>query len=235
MTSTIVCVYICTVCTEHYPFRCGRPSCRRYALLDGFFKCIGQTMPAIAIVIESVEASVRSELDTKAWDISPTHVKVGIDEPGLELWGKVMSPCTQSEIELNFRMIGRSEKKPVLTNDIPMRIPGSKEKSSIPSEVDAIYLVDWLPNSHAMFNVLQRIGQFVTRSIPSAHCIFLITAHWRVTHVVVPPGVSNKKVSPGPTSRTTAISERYWYNGADVSALAVSNDSDQLQEGMTKI
>ena len=68
-------------------------------------------MPAIAIVIESVEASVRSELDTKAWDISPTHVKVGVDEPGLELWRKVMSPCRQSEIGLNFRFIGRSERE----------------------------------------------------------------------------------------------------------------------------
>ena len=154
MTSTVVCVYICTVCTEHYPFRCGCPPCRRYALLDGFFKCIGQTMPAIAIVIESVEASVRSELDTKAWDISPTHVKVGVDEPGLELWRKVMSPYRQSEVGLNFRSIGRSEKKLVLTNDIPMRISGSKKESPIPSEVYAIYLVDRLPSSHAMFNVL---------------------------------------------------------------------------------
>ena len=125
MTSTIVRVDKCTVCTEHNPLRCGRPSCRRYALLDGFFKCIGQTMPAIAIVIESVETSVRSELDTKAWDVSPTHVKVGVDEPGLELWGKVMSPCRQSEIGIIHRLIAHSEEEPVLTNDIPMRISSS--------------------------------------------------------------------------------------------------------------
>ena len=55
-----------------------------------------------------------------------------------------------------------------------------------------------------------------------------------MTHVVVPPGVSNRKVSPGPTSSTTAISGLYWCISWDVSALAVSNDSDQLQEGMTK-
>lgn len=102
MTSTIVGVYICTVCTEHYPFRCRCPPCRRYALLDGFFKCIGQTVPAITIVIESVEASVRSELDTKAWNVSPTRVKFAVDKPGLELRGKVMSP-----------------------NDIPIQITGS--------------------------------------------------------------------------------------------------------------
>ena len=100
MSSTIVCVYICTVCTEHYPFGCRRPSCRCYALLDSFFKCIRQTMPAIAVVIESVEASMRSELDTKAWNISSTHVKIGVDEPGLQLWGKVMSSCRGSEIRL---------------------------------------------------------------------------------------------------------------------------------------
>ena len=41
-------------------------------------------MPAITIVIECVEASVRSELDTKAWNVSPTRVKVAVDEPGLE-------------------------------------------------------------------------------------------------------------------------------------------------------
>ena len=54
-----------------------------------------------------------------------------------------------------------------------------------------------------------------------------------MTHVVVPPGVSNRKVSPGPTSRTTAISELYRCSGQIVSAVAVSDDSDQLQEGMT--
>ena len=110
MTSTVVCVYICTVCTEHYPFGRRRPSCRRYALLDSFFKCIGQTMPAIAVVIESVEASMRSELDTKAWNISSTHAKIGVDEPGLELWGKVMSSCRELEIGVVLRLIGHSEK-----------------------------------------------------------------------------------------------------------------------------
>ena len=125
MTSTIVCVYKCAVCTEHYPFRYRRPSCRRYALLDGFFKCIGQTMPAIAIVIISVEAPVRSELDAKAWNISPTRMEVGVNEPGLELWGKVTSPCTQSEIGFAHRLIGHSEEEPVLTNDIPLRISSS--------------------------------------------------------------------------------------------------------------
>ena len=82
-------------------------------------------MPAIAIVIKSVEAPVRSELDTKAWNISPTHMKVGVNEPGLELWGKVMSPCTQSEIGLVHRLIGHSEEEAVLTNDIPIRISSS--------------------------------------------------------------------------------------------------------------
>ena len=105
MTSTIVGVYICTVCTEHYPFRCRRPPCRRYALLDGFFKCFGQTVPAITIFIGSVEASVRSKLDTKAWNVSPTCVKVTVDEPGLELWGKVMSPCRRLAIELNLHLL----------------------------------------------------------------------------------------------------------------------------------
>lgn len=110
MTSTIVGVYICTLCTEHYPFRCRRPPCRRYALLDGFFKCIGQTVPAITIVIESVETSVRSELDTKAWNVSPACVKVAVDEPGLELWGEVMSPCRESAIELSLHLTRYSEK-----------------------------------------------------------------------------------------------------------------------------
>ncbi len=110
MTSTIVGVYICTVCTEHYPFRCRRPPCRRYALLDGFFKCIGQTVPAITIVIEGVETSMRSELDTKARDVSAACVKVAVDEPGLELGGKVMSPCRQSAIELILRLTRHSEK-----------------------------------------------------------------------------------------------------------------------------
>ena len=82
-------------------------------------------MPAIAIFIEGVETSMRSELDTKAWDISPTLVKVGVDEPGLELWGKVVSPCRQSEIGLIHRLIGHSEEEPVLTNDIAMRISSS--------------------------------------------------------------------------------------------------------------
>ena len=110
VTSTIVGVDICTVCTEHYPFRCRRPPCRRYALLDCFFKCIGQTVPAITIVIESVEASVRSELNTKARNVSPTCVKFAVDEPGLELWGKVMSPCKESAIELSLHLTYHSER-----------------------------------------------------------------------------------------------------------------------------
>ena len=67
-------------------------------------------MPAIAIIIESVEASVRSELDTKAWNVSPTRVKVAVDEPGLELRGKVMSPYRQSAIELSLHLTRHSEK-----------------------------------------------------------------------------------------------------------------------------
>ena len=67
-------------------------------------------MPAIAIVIESVEASVRSELDAKAWNISPTRVEVAVDEPGLELGGKVMSAYRQSAIELIFRFTRHFDK-----------------------------------------------------------------------------------------------------------------------------
>ena len=104
MTSTVVGVYECTVCTEHYPLRCRRPPGRRYALLDGFFECFGQAVPAITIVIKGVEASVRSELDTKAWNISSTRVELAVDKPGLELRGKVVSACRQSAIEIIVRL-----------------------------------------------------------------------------------------------------------------------------------
>ena len=67
-------------------------------------------MPAITVIVECIEASVRSKLDTKAWNVPPTRVKVAVDKPGLELWGEVMSPCRESVIELSLHLTRHSEK-----------------------------------------------------------------------------------------------------------------------------
>ena len=169
MSTTIVGVYICTVRTEDHPFWYRCPPSRSYALLDSFFKRIGQIMPTIAIVVERKETSMRPELNTKARNVSPTHMSGAIHEPGFELRGKIVFPCRWLANALSLQSNRfLDECRPLLTDYVPTYSASSQEIGAIPSEIDAIYLLDLLSDSNALLNVFQRIGQLVTISVLSA-------------------------------------------------------------------
>ena len=96
MSSAVIGVNECAIRAQDDPIWFRRPAGGCDTLLNGLFECIGKVMPAIAICVACIEASVRAEFNPERGYVSLAGVAGPVDEPGFELRGEVESPCVMS-------------------------------------------------------------------------------------------------------------------------------------------
>lgn len=91
-----------------------------------------------------------------------------------------------------------------LTDNGTIYSTSCQDISAIPAEVEAIDGLDGAALTDTFFKIFQPFGQIVS-GVKMSAVYSQYRADVRHIYVVVPPGVSNRKVSPGPSSRTTAM------------------------------
>ena len=98
MSAAVIGIYECAIRAQDDPIWFCGPAGWGYALLYRLLKRIREVVPAVAICINRIEASIRSELDPKGGYVSPAGVGAAVDEPGFELLGEVESSCAMLTI-----------------------------------------------------------------------------------------------------------------------------------------
>ena len=102
------------------------------------------------------------------------------------------------------RGVSRRAYKEELTDDGTIYSTSCQDISASPAEVEAIDGLDGAALTDTFFKIFQPFGQ-IDSGVKMSAAYSQYRADVRHTYVVVPPGVSNRKVSPGPSSRITAM------------------------------
>ena len=97
MATAVIGINIRSVSTEHNEICACSPAGGNYTLLYCFFQGFWQIVPAVAIFIARVEASIGTELDSESWDVPSTDVIDWVNQPGFERGGQVLSSYNRSD------------------------------------------------------------------------------------------------------------------------------------------
>lgn len=89
--STIIRIDECAISAQDYEIWSRGPSGRAQTLLDCLFQGIWKFMPAIAVFVAGVKATVWSEFDGEGSYVPLAGISNRVDQPSLELWWEVVS------------------------------------------------------------------------------------------------------------------------------------------------